>query len=111
MKHLLILAAFLVTITAAQAQQPNPLTPGVPCYLCVESAPTPRYTPPTPRQNTWQQYVPDYDNSPGPVTRDMPRQSLQGRTPPPVTSGSADMYPTLELQLQADHNAILESQG
>jgi len=108
----LLASLFLVLAltSVAVAQMSNPLTPGVPCYLCVEPTPMPSYTPPAPRGNTWQQYAPTYDNGPGPVTRGGNRHALNDRMfrDPALSRGAEYMWPTPELQMQHERNALEE---
>ena len=114
LRFVLFTLIVLLPASVAHAQLPSLTNPNPGCFMCVDSPAagtfserhyqrqqrTPSYAAPT---------LPSYDRGYSPGQNQYNHSLNNGRTPPPVTSGSADMYPTLELQLQADQNAILDS--
>lgn len=115
MSRVAFLALSLVLLAGpAVAQLPNLNNPNPPCWMCVESPSagsfSERHYQRQQRQrranpNTWQQYAPPPAPAPPSFSN---RESLNDRAyrDPTLSYGSHELWPTPELQMQYERNAL-----
>ncbi|MDE0146551.1 MAG: hypothetical protein OXL95_11855 [Nitrospira sp.] len=109
MIRFVILTLSVLLASVAHAQMSNPLTPGIPCYLCIESKPATTWQHPAPTYNYSNNYgadfyVPRQDErtSPDRVPSQSRYRHKLNKTKPARPRAYDMWYPTLELQMQFD---------